>query len=172
MNACGTASITSWPAASATTARCPTSSPMCRGTATHCEKLRGVSFCLMIATTLHSIAVGNPAAFLGPRRVRGHRSLDRHQAGRPGFLPDCKPSYRRGPVPAGPGGGIEEAGEVARTVASREKWDYGTYETYASYRSHRVPKVRLPSPPSSLLTGRTHAPNRPHPDVPAGPLRH
>ena len=86
----------SWPAASATTARCPRSSPTCwPPSGAMREQVRGVGFCLMIATTLHSIAVGNllPAwvqvvcVDINPR--------DGHQARRPRQHPDRRPGHRR-----------------------------------------------------------------------------
>ena len=55
-----TTSISCWPAASATTARCPTSSPTRWKPSAKCAtRIRDVTFCLMIATMLHSVAVGN-----------------------------------------------------------------------------------------------------------------
>ncbi len=60
MSACATASISCWPAASATTARLPeVITDVLEAQRQMREELRGVTFCLMIATTLHSIAVGN-----------------------------------------------------------------------------------------------------------------
>ena len=73
------------------------------------EKIRGVTFCLMIATTLHSIAVGNllPAwvkvvcVDINPSTVI--KLADR------GNVPDGRAGDRRGAVPAGVGGRVDIA---------------------------------------------------------------
>ena len=67
------------------------------------QLIHGVGFCLMIATTLHSIAVGNllPAwvkvacVDINPATVT--KLTDR------GSTSDDRPRHRRGTVPAGPG---------------------------------------------------------------------
>ena len=59
------------------------------------EKIRGVTFCLMIATTLHSIAVGNLLPAWVQSRLRRHQSLDGDQAVRPRLVPDRRPGDRR-----------------------------------------------------------------------------
>ena len=69
------------------------------------EKIRGVTFCLMVATTLHSIAVGN----LLPSWVKVvcvdiNPSTAIKLADR-GTFPDRRPGDRRGAVPAGAGRG-------------------------------------------------------------------
>ena len=59
-SASATTSPSCWPAASATTARCPRSSPTCSRPSGRCASMiHGVGFCLMVATMLHSIATGN-----------------------------------------------------------------------------------------------------------------
>ena len=78
------------------------------------EKIRGVTFCLMIATTLHSIAVGQPAARLGQGGLRRHQSLDGHQALRSRLVPDHRAGDRRGAVPAGAGRGVGGPGSGGR----------------------------------------------------------
>ena len=67
------------------------------------EKLHGVTFCLMIATTLHSIAVGNLLpALVKVVCVDINPSTAIKLADR-GTFQTVGPGDRRGPVPAGAG---------------------------------------------------------------------
>ena len=104
------------------------------------EKIRGVTFCLMIATTLHSIAVGNLLALLGQGGLRRHQPLDRHQAHRSRLVPDRRPGDRRGAVHAGAGrrpGGAGSGGQGVPGSSSRERRPAGAHVSAGLLR-HRI----------------------------------
>ena len=92
------------------------------------EQIRDVTFCLMIATTLHSHRRRQPAAGLGQGRLRRYQSLDRHQARRPRLVPDRRPGDRRRALLA--------LAELERSSCSRPRHEERTEPTFMTEPPH------------------------------------